>query len=293
LYRLEEVYGGLVKGMIKGARERKKRAEESKQSAKMFSFINGMQSFPMAIANKLKDDILFECRVKSVECRTQSEECGIQSTEFKTGRWKIIYENGGHTHEIISDYVLSTVPAYITSKIFGALDSNLVTHLEHIYYPPVMVLYIGFNKKDIGIPLDGFGYLIPSKEKKNFLGAIWSSVIFPNRCDDDKAAFTIFVGGARLSQLFDTDKNVIIENALSQFKQIMNINADPILIKEKLWLKAIPQYNLGYIEHENYFDKFEKENPGIFLGGNYRGGISVGDCVKNSELVVKRMQSAE
>ncbi|MBI5730659.1 MAG: protoporphyrinogen oxidase [Ignavibacteriales bacterium] len=293
LYRLEEVYGGLVKGMIKGARERKKRAEESKQSAKMFSFINGMQSFPMAIANKLKDNILFECRVKSVECRTQSEECKIQNTEFKTGRWKIIYENGGHTHEIISDYVLSAVPAYITSKIFGALDSNLATHLEHIYYPPVMVLYIGFNKKDIGIPLDGFGYLIPSKEKKNFLGAIWSSVIFPNRCDDDKAAFTIFIGGARSSQLFDTDKNVIIENALSQFKQIMNINADPILIKEKLWLKAIPQYNLGYIEHENYFDKFEKENPGIFLGGNYRGGISVGDCVKNSELVVKRMQSAE
>lgn len=293
LYRLEEIYGGLVKGMIKGARERKKRAEESKQSAKMFSFINGMQSFPMAIANKLKDNILFECRVKSVECRTQSEECKIQNTEFKTGRWKIIYENGGHTHEIISDYVLSAVPAYITSKIFGALDSNLATHLEHIYYPPVMVLYIGFNKKDIGIPLDGFGYLIPSKEKKNFLGAIWSSVIFPNRCDDDKAAFTIFIGGARSSQLFDTDKNVIIENALSQFKQIMNINADPILIKEKLWLKAIPQYNLGYIEHENYFDKFEKENPGIFLGGNYRGGISVGDCVKNSELVVKRMQSAE
>ena len=83
LYRLEEVYGGLVKGMIKGVRERKKRAEESKQSAKMFSFINGMQSFPMAIANKLKDNILFECRVQSVECRTQSEECRMKNTEFK------------------------------------------------------------------------------------------------------------------------------------------------------------------------------------------------------------------
>ena len=88
-------------------------------------------------------------------------------------------------------------------------------------------------------------------------------------------------------------ENVLIEKALSEFKQIMNIKADPILIKEKLWLKAIPQYNLGYIEHENYFDKFEKDNPGLFLSGNYRGGISVGDCVKNSELVVKRMQSAE
>lgn len=286
LYRLEEVYGGLVKGMIKGARERKKRAEESKQSAKMFSFINGMQSFPMAIAKKLEGKILYGSRVQSVERRVQRDESDNR-------KWKVIFKKDGKIQEIISDYVLSTIPVYEFSKIFSELDNEFKKHADDIYYPPVMVLYLGFNKKDVGIPLDGFGYLIPSKEKKNFLGAIWSSVIFPNRCDDDKAAFTIFIGGARSPQLFNTEKNVLIEKALSEFKQIMNIKANPILIKEKLWLKAIPQYNLGYIEHENYFDKFEKDNAGLFLSGNYRGGISVGDCVKNSELVVKRMQSAE
>ncbi|MBA4407444.1 protoporphyrinogen oxidase [bacterium] len=276
LYRLEEVYGGLVKGMIKGARERKKRTEESKQSAKMFSFINGMQSFPKAIAQKLNNNILYECRVQSVERRDN--------------QWRVTYEFSGKIQEALSDIVLSTVPAYVTSKIFGSLDENLIQHLEDIYYPPVMVLYLGFNKKDIGLPLNGFGFLIPSKEKKNFLGAIWSSIIFPNRCDDDKAAFTIFVGGARSPQLFDTEKNILIDKALSEFKQIMNTKADPVFLRERMWQKAIPQYNLGCIEHENYFDKFEKENPGIFLGGNYRGGISVGDCVKNSEIVFEKIK---
>lgn len=281
LYRLEELYGGLIKGMIKGARERKKRAEESKQSAKMFSFINGMQSFPAAIANKLKNNISYSSTVQSVE----------RISTASGDKWKVTYQSNGQIHDTISDMVLSTMPAYITSKVFGPLDSNLATHLEEIFYPPVMVLYLGFKKKDIGIPLDGFGYLIPSKEKKNFLGAIWSSVIFPNRCDDNNAAFTIFVGGARSPQLFDTEKNVLIKKTLNEFKQIMSIVADPVLIKEKLWLKAIPQYNLGYIEHEDYFDKFEKENPGIFLGGNYRGGISVGDCVKNSEIIFEKIKN--
>ncbi len=276
LYRLEEIYGGLVKGMIKGARERKKRAEESKQSAKMFSFTNGMQTFPKAIAQELNNNILYECRVQSVERRDN--------------QWRVTYEFSGKIQETLSDIVLSTVPAYVTSKIFGSLDENLIQHLEDIYYPPVMVLYLGFNKKDIGLPLDGFGFLIPSKEKKNFLGAIWSSTIFPNRCDDDKAAFTLFVGGARSSQLFDTDKQILVQNALNEFKEIMKINADPVFLQERIWQKAIPQYNLGYIEHENYFDKFEKENPGIFLGGNYRGGISVGDCVKNSETVFNKIK---
>ena len=89
------------------------------------------------------------------------------------------------------------------------------------------------------------------------------------------------------------DKEVLTNKVLNEFKEIMKISGDPIFINSKIWSKAIPQYNIGYIEHENYFDRFENKNPGIFLSGNYRGGISVGDCVKNSEIVVKRMQSAE
>jgi oxygen-dependent protoporphyrinogen oxidase len=275
LYRLEEIYGGLVKGMIKGARERKKRAEESKQSAKMFSFLNGMQTFPQAIAKTLEGKIEFECKVKSVERRVD--------------KWQIKFEKNGQVSTIECDKIISSVPAYVASEIFSGLDSELVNHLSSLYYPPVMVLYAGFRKSDIGIPLDGFGFLIPSKEKKKFLGAIWSSTIFPNRCSEDQAAFTLFVGGARSPKLMEEEKETLINNALAEFKSIMNTKADPVIVKTKMWTKAIPQYNIGYVEHENYFQKFEKENPGIFLSGNYRGGISVGDCIKNSEENYKKV----
>lgn len=285
LYRLEELYGGLVKGMIKGARERKKRAEESKQSAKMFSFKSGMQTFPKAITKTLEGKIALECRVKSVE----RPHCHGQREAGRVEKWQIRYERNGEERALECDNIISTVPAYIAAEIFGGLDSELINHLNSIYYPPVMVLYLGFNKDDIGIPLDGFGYLIPSKEKKNFLGAIWSSTIFPNRSSENKAAFTLFVGGARSPQILDAQKDILIKNALTEFKKIMKTDSEPVIIKAKMWQKAIPQYNIGHIEHENYFDKFEKENPGIFLSGNYRGGISVGDCVKNSELVYNKV----
>ncbi len=278
LYRLEELYGGLIKGMIKGAKERKRSAEQSKQSAKMFSFISGMQTFPKAIANKLNDKIEYKCKVQSVE---RNNDC-----------WKVNYEKNGGKQEVISDCVLSTVPAYVASAIFNRLDKNLSKHFEEIYYPPVMVLYLGFKKISIGQPLDGFGYLIPSKEKKSYLGAIWSSAIFPNRCDDDNAAFTLFIGGARSPHLFETEENKLIEQVLVEFKQTMKINSDPVFMRSRTWQKAIPQYNIGYIEHENYFDKFEKENPGVFLGGNYRGGIAVGDCVKNSEIIFAKIKES-
>lgn len=273
LYRLEEIYGGLIKGTIKGARERKKNKEKSKQSAKMFSFINGMQTFPKAISNQLSD----------IEYNTQ-----LKKIEKLSKGFKVYYSKNGEEKSIETEKLLSTIPAYVLSSLIN-FDDNLKSHLNDIYYPPVMVLYLGFDKKDINRELDGFGYLIPSKEKKSYLGAIWSSTIFPNRAEQDKASFTLFIGGARSPHLFESDTNKLIDKVINEFKQVTSISGVPVIMRHKLWNKAIPQYNIGYIEHERYFEQFEKENKGFFLSGNYQGGISVGDCVKNSELTFKRI----
>lgn len=276
LYRLEEVYGGLIKGMIKGAKERKQRAEQSKQNAKMFSFTNGMQSFPKAIADKLKDRIILNSSIEKIS--------------KSSGKYLVKYSQNNTSFEIEADIIVSTLPAHVAGKLFRELDGILSNHLESIYYPPVMVLYLGYEKSSIGQPLDGFGFLIPQKEKKVFLGAIWSSVIFPERADENHAAFTLFVGGARSPELFNLKKDELTQSVLKEFQDIMKINKPPVFIKERLWDKAIPQYNLGYIEHEKYFDKFEQENKGIILSGNYRGGISVGDCIKNSEITAEKVK---
>lgn len=274
LYALEENYGGLIKGVIKGARERKKRKEKSKQNAKMFSFKNGMQAFPKAIAEKL-DNVKYNCEVTKIEKRDNG--------------YSVSYKMNDEAEQIDADMILSTLPAFIAPQIFSKFDEELKKHFDEIYYPPVLVLYLGFENSKITQTLDGFGFLIPEKEKKDYLGALWSSVIFENRADDDKASFTLFVGGARSPEIFEKHEDEIYSLVLSEFKQIMGIDSDPLFVKKRFWEKAIPQYNIGYIEHENYFERFENENPGIFLSGNYRGGISVGDCIKNSEIVTKRI----
>lgn len=277
LYRLEEVYGGLIKGMVKGAKERKQRNEESKQSAKMFSFKNGMQSFPKAIAKKINGNIFYNCSILNI--LKENSKINVE-IDIK-----------GKSGIITSDVLLSTIPSYGLSKFIDSLDSNLSKHLNEIYYPPVLVLYLGYEKEAITQKLDGFGFLIPSKEKRDFLGAIWSSTIFENRAPKDKASFTLFIGGAKEPNFSQSDVDERIKNVIREFHNIMGISSPPILKEKRFWPKAIPQYNLGYIEHENYFEKFEKENPGIFLSGNYRGGISVGDCIKSSFINYEKIKN--
>lgn len=275
LYRLEELYGGLVQGLVKGAKERRQRAEKGKNSAKMFSFLYGMQSFPEAIAKSLKSEILYNTKVNKV-------------TKNENG-YNIEIVKDGESSVINSDIYISTVPAYITGKILGNLDGTLKNHLDEIFYPPVIVIYAGYKKEDVKRPLDGFGYLIPSKEKQPFLGAIWSSTIFINRAPDKHASFTIFVGGARNQEIMKEDVSAVVDRAMKGFEKVTNVEGKPVLLKYKLWEKAIPQYNVGYHKHLEYFEKFEKENQGIFLSGNYRGGISVGDCFKSAEITKNRV----
>jgi oxygen-dependent protoporphyrinogen oxidase len=277
LYQLEEKYGGLIVGTIKSMKERKQREEKSKQSAKMFSFKDGMQAFPCSIAKYLGSKVITFAEVNAIE---KKESC-----------FKIKYKNGNTGEAIECNAILSTIPAYNASEIFKPFDEKLSEHLTGIYYPPVLVLYLGYNESDIEQPLDGFGFLIPEKEKKSFLGAIWSSVLFPNRAPVGQASFTLFIGGSRNPEIGNIDKEILFNKAISEFETIMKINGKPTYTTYRYWNKAIPQYNVGYIEHERYFEEFENNNPGIFLSGNYRGGISVGDCIKNSEITTKRIIS--
>ncbi|HEX7357978.1 MAG TPA: protoporphyrinogen oxidase [Ignavibacteriaceae bacterium] len=275
LYALEENYGGLIIGTIRSIRERKKRAEKSKQSAKMLSFKSGMIALPRAIQNYFGDNILLSSEVASIE------KNGLTFT--------VVFKQNGNSNKLECDTVLSTVPAYVASEIFSKYDKNFKTHTNSIYYPPVLVYYLVYNKTDINQPLDGFGFLIPEKEKKSFLGALWSSVIFSDRVDENKAAFTLFVGGSRNPDFVKENRANLLNHIRNEFEELMNIKGNPVFSAERFWEKAIPQYNLGYIEHELYFDEFEKQNPGIFISGNFRGGISVGDCIKNAEIVTDKI----
>ncbi len=275
LYALEEKYGGLIIGTIRSIRERKKRAEKSKQTAKMLSFKSGMIALPKAIANYIGNKIFLSAEVLSIDKTNDS--------------YIVSYKQNGIDEAIVCDAVLSTVPAYVASGLFTKFNKKFKTHADAIYYPPVLIYFLAYNKKDIKQPLDGFGFLIPEKENKSFLGALWSSVIFPYRANDDIAAFTLFIGGSRNPNFIKESRETLLSRLRKEFEEIMKITGQPIYSSQRFWEKAIPQYNIGYVEHEKFFDEFEKENPGLFISGNFRGGISVGDCIKNAAIVAEKI----
>ncbi len=54
------------------------------------------------------------------------------------------------------------------------------------------------------------------------------------------------------------------------------------------WRQAIPQYVLGYQRVMTALSNFEQTHRGLFFCSNFRGGISVGDCILNAESIVRQ-----
>jgi protoporphyrinogen/coproporphyrinogen III oxidase len=273
LYALEKNYGGLIKGMIRGARERKKRAEKSKDRAKLFAFTNGMQTFPNAIAHTLGNRIRVNCDVASV------------TRDGSSGRFQVLFREAGVEQMASASSVILATPTTAAGTILGSLATSLADLLKQIHYPPVAEVFLGFREDQLARPLDGFGFLIPAKEQRRILGTIWSSALFPNRAPKGHAALVSFVGGSRQPELAELGEQELVNVVTEELHSIMHISGEPVFSKVVRWQKAIPQYNLGYAKIAEAIERCEEANPGLFFCSNFKGGIAVGDCVMNGKKV--------
>lgn len=279
LYALEEKYGGLIKGMIKGRKERTQRAEKAKDSAKMFSFKQGMQTLPRALGKELGEKV----HLNSIVINIIPTKIGDRRIYVTT------YMQNGETKKIESDGVVLAVPSYAAANIIKPIDPELKKVLSSIYYPPVAELVTGYKIEKVKRELDGFGYLIPAKEKRKILGTIWSSAMYAGRAPVGYVSFTTFVGGSRNPELLKNNDDKILDFTNSELKSIIGIDGSPDFVKIIRWDKAIPQYNLGYYKTIEAIERFEQNFPGAFVCSNYRGGISVGDCVMSADKTVRNI----
>jgi oxygen-dependent protoporphyrinogen oxidase len=251
--------------------------EKSKDRAESFSFTEGMQMLPAALAHRLGNDLTVSCTVTGVH--------------HDDGVYTITATESGAGRTVRSRGLIISVPAFAAAEFLAPMSRDTAEVLRSIEYSPVASVFLSYRKEDVLHPLNGFGVLIPQKERRKILGVLWSSSLFPRRAPDGLAAFTAFVGGARQpEQLTGTDEDVraIAEEELASIMQIMG---KPVYYRVTRWQKAIPQYTLGYERKMDALAGWSATHPGLALCGNYIGGISVGDCVMSARHTADQLSA--
>lgn len=260
----EQKFGSIVMGALRSKREK----PEIKPM--VLTFRKGIQQLTEAISTELSDHILNE------------EVTGIRKT--KRG-----FEVETSEQKYHAEKVISCLPAHSLSSVLNGFDPALSQTLRSIDYAPMLSTQVIFNAKGIELPQSGFGFLIPRKENLRLLGAIWKSSIFPELTSKGKTHFTLMTGGAHDPDILSDDIQDVEQKILSEFSELMHTSSKPEFIKSKLWRKAIPQFHVGYESTRSEFKRAEAATPGFYLGGNYRWGVSVPDCVKGAEKLVQKI----
>lgn len=271
IYALERDHGSLIRGALA-------RRHGPAPGKGIFSFPDGLGELPHALGAALGDQLTTGARVAWLRRDGDGYRAGLHVA-------------GGDTTEVRARRVILAVPAAEAARLLAALDDGMdrAAPLRDVPSAPVAVVGLGFRREDVAHPLDGFGLLFPRLEKRRLLGALFVSTLFPGRAPDGHVAISAFAGGATdpgAAALPESELLALVERELSE---VLGIRQPPVFRECVRWSDGIPQYNLG---HERFLEAAtaaEARHPGLRILGNWRSGVSVGDCVTAADRLATEL----
>ncbi len=272
---LEQQHGSLILGQIKGGVKRGPDSDEiPRNKARIFSFQNGMQTLPDALSGKLTDSLLTNFPITSIQ----------RDRRY----WKVTGPGDFHYN---FDAVVYAGTAYGLNKI--SIQKELQALLEpliNITHPPVVSLTMGFPRENVEHPLDGFGILVPGIENFPILGTLFTSSLFSDRAPDkNHVTLTTYIGGMRQPDLAQKNEEQLVSLTRNTLQKLLGVHGKPHFVQSIFWPKAIPQYEMGFGHYLSLMQDAEEQNPGFFMAGNYRTGISVGDSINSAFDMAERI----
>lgn len=276
LWEAERTTGSIIRSGIAGARAR--RAQGLPASAPVISFRRGLQALTDALASRLP--------AGSVEINADVRALG----PGKGARWRVSWEGPSGSASGEFDSVVAALPAWSLARLqIGAAGAQPLSGVGEVEYSPVASLFLGYRRDQVSHPLDGFGALVPSGERKSTLGLLFSSTLFPGRAPEGHVALTAFAGGALRPEVAMLPQAELVEKVCADLRDLVGAQGKPAFVRHVLWKRAIPQYNLGYGRHMDALAACEAAFPGLFIGGSVRDGISLPDCIRSGTLLAKRV----
>lgn len=261
LHDLEHTHGSVMKAL--GQMLRARRAPGGPAGPTLLSLGSGLQEIPDAFARELRSELRFKAPANQIRLGPKG--------------WTV---SAAYQAAELYDAVIYAAPAHCADEVDLAFEGgDRLKTLASIDHPPVAVLALGFRREDVSHKLDGFGFLVPDVERRNVLGVIFSSTVFPGRAPEGHVLLTSFVGGVRHPDLANADLSTLTARVLDDLRLLLGVRGEPTFRAVHLWPKAIPQYALSYGRFKEIMDDAERRNPGFALAGSFREGVAVGDVI--------------
>jgi oxygen-dependent protoporphyrinogen oxidase len=272
LYEAEKSAGSVIRGLLFSAKKRSASAEKPT----LQSFREGNQTLIQALAENLGSNL---------RCGVTAQRIRFTTASFGNPTFEVTVIANGREELLTTHRLIIATPAYQAATLLRGVDPQFESALLPIAYAPVAVVSLGYPKSAIHHSLEGFGFLVPRSSGVRILGTVWNSSLFSNRAPDGHALLTSFVGGATDPSAVSLPESEIVCTVHRELAFVLGISQPPSFSHVQAWQRAIPQYNLGHMQHMNQLAQMQSKYQSIHLIGNYLRGPALGACVEQALTV--------
>ena len=248
---------------------------------------------PQSLFTSMRDGMqrMVESIVRQVPRETLRSSRRVEAIKAQENGWQI---KAGETTEDF-DHLILAVPAHVSAKLIAELPGSerpaeLLGEISYSSAVTVALVYAG----GISLPA-GFGFLVPRGEGKRMIACTFVHNKFENRVPTGTALLRVFMGGTRDAEILDQTDDQIVQIVRREVREILNIEAEPQLIRVFKWHKAMPQYGVGHLLKVARLEMHMQRFPKLHLSGNAYHGIGIPDCVRAgraaADAIMRRMRS--
>jgi oxygen-dependent protoporphyrinogen oxidase len=235
---------------------------------------DGLSSFVEAIAARLPNG----CVVLNAP---------IERLESRGGQWSVV--SGQCADSKLFDAVIVATPAPIAAKLLGSVAHDVAGELSQIEHAGTVIVVLGYERSQIGHPLDSFGFVVPAVERRRILSASFSSVKFHGRAPDGKVLIRVFLGGALQPDMLELRDDELCRIAEEELRDLLGISGSPCLSLAFRWPAVMPQYHVGHLERLARINSAIAKLPGLALAGNAYEGVGIPQCIRSGEAAAERV----
>lgn len=274
LWNLEQEYGSFIRGSIKKAKL-PKTDRDKKATKEVFSAKGGLGNLVRALTEAIGDEHF----LLSSETMVQFSGNGFQ-LQVTTPEQLLNLE---------PKYLVTTCGGYALNDLLPFLNDEEIAPFNRLKYAAVTQVLLGFEKWK-GISLNAFGGLVPGKENKNILGALFTSSFFEGRAPQGGALLSVFMGGTKRPDIANMDNDEIEALVRKDMPRMMSCRSfNPDMMRIHRYPKAIPQYTETSAQRFEMIERLQQKYPGLILAGNIRDGIGMADRVKQGRTIAEEL----
>ncbi|HVT57894.1 MAG TPA: protoporphyrinogen oxidase [Thermoanaerobaculia bacterium] len=260
-YALEREHGSLLRGLSRGSGGGRRRPP------RLIGFRGGFG----ALAERLAAGL-------DLRCGWVAATVGRQGELFA-----VLARHGEREQTFTARRLVVALPAAATAAVLQPLalaSPPALRAIAEVPHAPVAVVALGYERRQVLHPLDGFGFLAPHHEGRRILGCLFSSTLFPERAPTGSVLLTAMAGGRRRPQLAEATDAELVDLVRAELGALLGARGEPALALVRRWQPGIPQPDARWPEVRDAAATLEHAHPGLTLLGNWLHGVGVPDCAR-------------